>query len=238
MKANIELSSERLRKFRDSLRREYDASSKVKEFLTIKFAREDEDGRFVRIGQRFSSDGKPFVDAYSRGGHYYSPEIFGIGHSIAIGEDKYIIAQLQKRLKLREMQTRSEMLDYLMQFGELEFTAAFIPLEYYMNLHDLRNTNFNISYDGPKPHVRVGGQSVRVFWSNKYTPFESFFFVTKSSMEWLLKRDPESGHAVRVSVGLHPESEKLTVSVQTIAFLNFLNAEQAFAFTLKEQPLK
>jgi hypothetical protein len=236
----LELSSIRIARFCVALRREYDAASIVKEFLPIRLAQEGEGGRFERIGQRFHSDGKPFVAASRSGGTPYAPEILGVGHSIAIGEDRYIIKQLQKQFNLHMVQTRDEMLTFLTQDRGLglEFTAAFVPLKYYQNLHDPRNPSLNVFYVGRKPHLRIREQTVRVFWSNKYNPFESFFFVTKSSMEWRLKKDPDSGHAVRISVELEKKSGKVIVSAQTIAFLNILHAERGFAFTLKEEPLE
>jgi len=54
---------------------------------------------FARVGRRLYVKPEVLIDEFSAGETNYSSQILGLGHSVAIGEEKYLISQLETNLK-------------------------------------------------------------------------------------------------------------------------------------------
>lgn len=229
-------SPDRVKKFTEGVVREYEQHSIVKRCINWRIASPDEEGEFVRIGLRFAAKPETFVDELSLGGTVYHPEIFGIGRSIAIAEEKYILAQAEKSFETQEVETRANMVDHLR--GSFPFTpaVAFIPIAYYMELHKSVDPQFRIQYlDGPQGYLKIGDSKARVYWSNRYVEFDKFFFLASGSAEWIVKPDHETGSWVRVKVQTGKPGE-FDVTAETVALFKPLDLERGIIFALKERP--
>lgn len=126
------------------------------------------------------------------------------GSGIATSEKKYIIEEILKNDEIQR--STSDTINFetirekLLSFSRngIRPTVMLAPIEYFTKLH----TDWRQS-----PHLRIvtfhdiaiSGQHYRVFWSNKYVPFEEFVFVDKSFGEWISKPNYSERLSVTIS---------------------------------------
>jgi len=233
--SDVSLSPRRARSFSEGVREEYDRATIVEKAVPWRPATEEDREKFVRIGRRFYAGPETFDESYSTGERSYSARIMGVGHSIAIGEEKYFISSVTESLPLTNVQTQAQMLDQL-DASPIVFEAAFLPLKYYMDFHE-PDSRARISYDGgPMGFLRIGRSRARVFWSSKYVPFREFVFIGKGAFEWLAKMDPGSHHRVRVKIELNVRAKKFDVVCDTVAYLKDPDRSQALSFAVHDGP--
>ena len=186
-----------------------------------------EAGQFIQIGMRFYAKPEIFDDSYSAGTTYISPEIFGVGRSIALGEEKYLIETLDKGIKNRrdkQILSFDAISQAIRDMGpSFEPDKVFIPLDFYLMLHTGKEAKVHISYENHDCFLVIESTKLRVFWSNKYVPFDSLIFVDQRLGEWIVKLAPENKHWV--SVDVKPANEKAEVTVKTVACYSILNPE-------------
>jgi hypothetical protein len=207
----------------------------VRDNFVARTASANEEGKFVRIGRRFLSDGKPFVDEFSTGEEYFSPEILGLGRSIAIGEEDYLIKQLQKLFAPSDCASKTEMIEKL-NAHETPLAVAFIPLEYMNDFYSLRIPGARMEFEPGRTYLNVGSNKMRIYWSHKYVKFTHFLFLAHDAIEWVVKSDPETEAWLRVDI--KPSgSKQFEVNVETIVLCNLLNQTHGLAISLKERPI-
>lgn len=231
----VAASPARLQQFTSNAIREYEWTSVVKQNFVSRQAETNENGRFVRVGHRFLSDGRPFLDEYSLGNEYFSPEIFGLGRSVAIGEEKYLMKQLQRFFQPIECASKLAMIARL-STTEPPLSVAFIPLEYLNDFYSIQTPGMRLEFETGRTYLIVGHHRMRIYWSNKYVKFAQFFFLARDSIEWIVKPDPltESWLQVRVEpTGMR----QFEVTVETIALCNPGNINHGISFNLQERPM-
>ncbi len=236
MSKRISLSAERLRQFRDHVLLEYYGNSVVRNNFVARLALSDETGNFVRIGRRFLSDGKPFVDEYSRGEEYFSPEILGLGRSIAIGEEAYFIKQLHQFFPPSECPSKTDMIAKLAALAA-PLSIAFIPLEYLNDFYSLQTPGMRLEFEpAGVTYLIVGPNKMRIYWSHKEVKFTRFLFLARDAVEWVVKSDPQTRDWLRVDVR-PARVRQFEVNVETIALCKLANENHALAITLEEKPI-
>jgi hypothetical protein len=226
-------SVDRIRKFTENALKEYETSSVVKGNFNWRAARSNERGGFVRIGWRFLSDGKPFIDEYSRGDNYYAPEILGVGRSVAIGEESYLIRQLEKFFTPKKSLTRAQMVATIESVSE-PLTVAFVPIEYFKEFQLTPPSGMTWDYRVGVKYMKIGHHRMKVYWSHKYVKFSRFMFLAQDAIEWIVKTDPKSGQWLKVEVT--PEKmKKFVVNLETVALCRLANKEHGIAVNLHEK---
>jgi len=223
----LTLTESRVKKFRENVREEYDYTSVIKQAVSWRQATPLDKVPFAQIGMRFFAEPDIFIDSYSAGTTYISPEIFGVGRSIALGEEKYLVETLEKGIKnRRDKQSLSfETISQAIREAGPSFapSTVFIPLDFYLVLHASKEAKVCILYEDHDCFLFIGSTKVRVFWSNKYVPFDSLIFVDQRLGEWIVKPDPVDKHWVTVDI--RPANEKVDVIVKTVARYSILDPE-------------
>lgn len=232
--AELVPNAERVQRFADQVRREYEGASIIPEGIPERPPAPEDKGDFVRIGLRFLAAPEIFVDSPSSDTYY--PGILGIGRSIAIGEEKYLIRTAEKSFKAQRLRTKAEMFDHLERIRKSKLTVAFMPIAYFTDFHLSPDSRSRISYKNGIRYLKFGVHEVKVFWSNRYVELDRFLFLAEGSAEWIAKPDPKNGQKVRVNVAFDRRSGKFDVTAETVARLNILDRKLGFAFTLTEKP--
>ena len=222
---------ERINDFTRETRAEYDRTTVIDKATRWRPALQEENGGFVRIGQRFYADPQLFVKEFWQPGMSYSPAVVGVGQSITIGEEKYVISRLERESKPREVSALGEVAHIIESDYAREFSSAFLPLDYYRDVGLGSQPEVRISFEKREQFISFGKARMFVFWSSKYVPFRNVFLVGRDAAEWIAKPDPMSGHRVRVEVKPRSDIGKFDVICETVAKLK-LNPNHIFAFVL------
>jgi len=217
--------------------REYDRASIVKEAVPWRRSPIAEGGKFVQIGLRILVGPELFIDSYStRGEGSYSPEIVGVGHSLGIGEEKYLIDRLRQNVK-REIDAKSLTVETLSEaiatFPPSSQVTAFVPIDFYSTLHLALDKRMRIEYSNYRPTLIVGPRKMRVFWSNNYVPFKEVILVSREFGEWVVKPDKDTGDLLTFE--LRPVQNKpnfTDVTVKTIAVYSILAQKEGLVVRL------
>lgn len=228
-------SPTRLEKFTSHAIREYESTSVIKPNFAWRRAEADENGGFVKVGQRFLSDGKPFLDEYSVGDEYFVPEIIGPGRSVAIGEENYLMQKLQQFFHPSECASRSQMMSRLADLAEPVLSVAFMPIEYYKDFHLVQTPGMRLEYETGRTFLRVGVHRMRIYWSNRYVKFSQFFFLARDAIEWVIKPDPATESWLQVNVK-PARMKRFEVTVETIALCKRGRINHGIAYLLQEKP--
>lgn len=227
---------ERLDQFKRAVRKDYDDTSIIREIADYRKAAPDELGNFVRIGLRFYAKPDIFIEEYAKPDTYVLPEILGLGRSIAIGEQKYFMSEIEKSFTTKKVDDMIEMARCLEGVPDLDLTAAFVPIAYFMDLHFPENPICRVSYEDAR-YLIIGDKKARVFWSNNYVEFNKFYFIGKRSVQWIVKPD-STGHWVRVTVNPDVQSQKFDVTTETVARLEVVDKRFGLALLLSKPPRK
>jgi hypothetical protein len=91
----------RLVQFKSNVRAEYDRYSIVKKIVDWREAKDDKGLTFVQIGNRFHIPAEVLIPL-GRGEPDVAPNIIGLGESIALGEENYLVKQLVSNISNME----------------------------------------------------------------------------------------------------------------------------------------
>ena len=213
------LTQRRVEAFKRDVRQEYDRYSIIRKIFRPRKASENEKPMFVQIGVRFFTGPEVFIDSYSMGENTFASTIVGVGHSIATGEEKYLVRLLQTKISNEDA---AETLSFesisksLRKYGVESPASVFVPLEFYSVLHLGKYAPLRVAYRNYDPFLVVGSMRLPMYWSNQYVPFDRFIFVGSDLGEWIVKPDQETGHSVIIEVN-PPKGGKIDVTVKTIA---------------------
>jgi len=221
----------RLEKIIRNIRAEYDEESIIRKdwIINSRKAQSLDDFRFVQIGFAFLIESAILKDTS------YYPGILGIGRSIAIGEERYLVDMLLRNISRKERRTSLCSQVISQTLGTVNSSASpsavFIPLAFHNALHMNAFPGVSVSYkrDVRASRGRLCYGSIReeaaplIFWSSKYISFPGLIFVYREFGEWIVKMS--NGQWLSVDVAPADELKKLRVSVKTIACLHVLNPE-------------
>src|SRR2546425_8724067 len=117
----------KLETFSRTLKEEYSKYSVVGSGIEWHEVPLDTKGEFQRIGRRFYAEREIFLDNPA-----YSSVFVGLGNSIAIGEEKYLIHVLHEHIKPSTVKNFEHMFSFL-KSQPYHFIAAFMPIDYYID---------------------------------------------------------------------------------------------------------
>ena len=86
--------------------------------------------------------------------------------------------------------------------------VMFLPINYYTRFHidwaQKYSREFRISYP---QGATILGHRIKVFWSNKYMPFNSFVFIDKAFGQWVSK--PSFNNRLQITISDSDQPDKL-----------------------------
>lgn len=238
VESKFTLSEERVKRFKKNVREEYDHTSIIKQAVPWRAAEPSEAGQFVQIGMRFPAGPEIFNDSYSTGPTFYSPEIVGVGRSIALGEEKYLVKTLENSILNRfvEQDLSLDAISRAISKVGPSFVpkTVFIPLDFFSILEMGKVSGVRTWYKGPDCFLIIGSRKLRAFWSNKYVPYDSLILVGQRLGKWIVKPDPVDRHWVTIDV--EPSDEKVDITAKTVACYSILDPQAGLI--LKVPPSK
>jgi len=216
------LREERVQKFFRNVRDEYDEESIIKKGWIVKSreATPSDVFSFVQIGVRYLVDRAIFRDPS------YYPAVLGAGSTIAIAEEKYLVKTLLNRILRKRVKKESLsfkiILEALEEAGpDFHPSAVFVPLAFHNDLHLNRVPGVKLYYDQQARAARGpllifgSAERPRVFWSNKYVPFQSLIFVDQNIGEWVVKTVDR--HWLVFDIRPAKDRSKVDVTIKTVA---------------------
>ncbi len=218
------MTQSRVESFKRNVRREYKRYSIINEVFP-----EQQSApigmRFQQIGFRFLSPPGVFIESYSSKEHY-STDFVGVGHSIATGEEKYLVDVLRRRImnKTSVEELSIDALNRALRVLKDKPSYAFIPLSFYSELHSNVSQPIHYRTGSPKPWLNLGpgSQAIAVYWSNNFVPFDDFMFLSPGFGGWFVQPDPE-GNNLTIEVEPSKSSEKIEVRIRTIVSFHVQN---------------
>lgn len=172
--------------FKKNVREEYESDRVLSEDIGNLLFVKKTDGTFTKIGIKQKLDPKIFDpnENYFRG-------MFGLGHSIAVGEMNHYVKEIVRQIKqedtyeiditdLRELKDRlSQLKDF---FGDLVLLTS--PNIHYFLLTK-RMTTYN--YEGPEAKEYFNGSNIRVNICSSELIGDSIIFYEKSKVDFIYK---------------------------------------------------
>ena len=226
-------------KFIHNVRAEYEADSIIWNRFVVesRAATSSDMFKFVQIGSRFSLD----VEVFTSSSHY--PGLIGAGHSVALGEEAYLVEmlnrQVSRRVEKNNLSSQS-IVEALCEMGpNFHPNAVLVPIAFHNPLHLEEIPGLKLVYDpherrhrGPILKIDKSFETPEVFWSNKYVPFDSLMFVDKSIGEWVVKT--QDGHYLTVDVPPAGRIGKVGVVIKTIPYFNIATPERGLILKIRQ----
>jgi len=229
----MDLDGRRVLEFKHNIRSEYSRYSVVQRILHARRSRDDRDLAFVQIGSRFHIPASILVSP--QGFELdVAPNVVGIGQSIAIGEENYLVRSLRSFISNKE---EVEDLSFETVVGSLNMhnlsrpRSALIPLSFYSALHLGKFEKMSVDYDQYDPYLVLGKKRVRVYWSNNYVPFDEIFFIGNEIGEWVVKPDPSDQEDLTIEVQGERDG-KFDVVIKTVASFSGGNSGEGLIMTI------
>src|SRR2546430_253642 len=214
----MEPERSRVLEFKRNVRAEYGRYSVVKKIMNWRQSIDDEGLRFVQIGSRFHVPVEVLVTPRV-GDPDVAANIIGIGQSIAIGEERYLVRQLQEFIARRD---RVEHLSFDSVIGSLsrgnlrELKSVLIPLTFYSAIHLGKFDKLHVDYEDYNPFLVLGPIKIPIYWSSNSVPFDELIFIEDTLGKWVIKPDPIDGESLTIEVqGVR--SQKVDVVVKTVS---------------------
>lgn len=151
------------------------------------------------------------------------------GSGIATSEKKYIIEEILKNDEIQR--STSDIINFetirekLLSFSRngIRPTVMLAPIEYFTKLHTdwresshLRIVTFH--------DIAISEHPYKIFWSNKYVPFEEFIFLDKSFGEWISK--PSFNERLSVTISESDREDQLDLLIFTTLKFRILDTNK------------
>jgi hypothetical protein len=183
----------------------YDKSSLAGKIGTISLIEKDQiDDKFRSIGIRRLINLMEFNDET----YIWKPYFSDVARAIANGEKKYIQDEIQKLIKPSDSLIQETSPDFRQITQQLEMLLAkdiradtlIAPI--YMLPSIYKQFASQMVFESSKPEILIlGGIKLRIFWSNKYAPIDSFIMFNAESGKWLFAIDPDTKKPLIVALG-------------------------------------
>ncbi|HYW01583.1 MAG TPA: zinc ribbon domain-containing protein, partial [Candidatus Acidoferrum sp.] len=225
----------RLERFAASARREYEGEiNRISSAVGFRVAKESDVVEFQQFPQRFLVGPEVLVDAYSEGDTYTSPEIIGLGRSIAIAEEKYIMESLLKGIGNRAVLdafTGEGLANEVRRFN-LRPDVVFVPHVYMVPLMMAQLKGIKLTRKGSDEFISIGDIGpLPIVWSLAYLQFKEVIFLERTFGEWLVKPD-ENGNRLWVKMAAERKEGKFDVTVKSVAGYTVKNPTNGLAVAI------
>jgi len=140
----------------------------------------------------------------------YTDLIFGqFGSNLAFSEIKFILEEILKNKEIERLHVPEIGFNALLETSvsligrEVDPTVLFMPIDYYTDLYTDWRVNPGLRIN-PFDNITILGQRYKIFWSNKYMPFNEVLFIDKNFGEWVAKPNFRERLSAKIS-----ESDKV-----------------------------
>ena len=193
----------------------HDASDREKEFLQL--------GQKVLI-DRFWFTNPTAVTFFSQ-----------FGKNVAIGEEKYLIDQLQKDRAVNIV----EQISYNCIKSSVELfvregfapSSIFVPIDYFVQMHQWIITIGDndvpaLQFESGRTYLTIDeNMKLEIFWSSKYVVFSNIIIVDKSFGEWIVK-PTDSREMLTVEIkDYEKDNTKVVITVKTDFRFEIVNGQ-------------
>jgi hypothetical protein len=165
------------------------------------------------------------------------PDLTDMARNVAIGEERLLWRKISMEVSREPRRVPKILPEHINSAVEEMITMGcaptvmFAPVELYSTIHSWTDPAGHpyFSYpSGPQTFYLTHGRSLRIFWSNKYSPLDRIILYDKSFGLWLVKTHPETGNYLWIEPKPSDrDPEKFDVTVKTVAKFVPLNGERA-----------
>lgn len=209
----VNLDQKRVKECKEAIWNSYEAASIVPQLAHIIRERKIEITGFQSIGLLYRIK----MSEFNASNYYWGPYFSDVGRAIASGEQKYLQEQIQKEIEpftqtiLRSSPDFSFLIKHIESLlkNSISPNVILAPIELYT---EFIKTLLNY-LDWKSGHIEqlVLGSDARlkVFWSNKYAPLNSFLIFNSNSVEWHCIPDQNTDRLITIALGQseeHPDS--------------------------------
>lgn len=200
--------------------------------------------KIVRIRDADVSDGD-FIKMYKRTDipkewftreDYYPDLVFReFGSGIAFSEKKYIIDEILRNREIERLAVQTidfnTIKETSISFSQngIRPTVMFAPVEFFTKLlSDWRESSdlqINTFED-----IAIAGNPYKIFWSNKYIPFNEFIFIDRDFGEWVSK--PNFNERLSVSISESDRTDQLDLLIFTTLRFRILHTNRIIILQL------
>jgi hypothetical protein len=168
--------------------------------------------------------------------YYWTPYFSDVGRAIASGERKFIQEEILKQLSPVNQTISSLNPDFSILTKNIESLIEnhvppdiiLAPIEVFVDFHKFFESRIDWTQGHPGFLV-LGDTKLKVFWSHKYAPLNSFIIFNSNAAIWRAIVDQESGRLITIALG---QSEKrhhfVEYWVETLVKYEIINP-QAFS---------
>jgi hypothetical protein len=182
----------------------------------------DDPAGFLQIGLRYLVPKEWF-----EGEANIFPDITDMARNVAIGEERLLWKNIStefsgETLKVPEVlpQQVNSAIAEMINNG-LAPTVMFAPVELYSTIHSWVDPAGHPYYAypaGPRTFYLAGGSSLRIFWSNKYSPLDRIIIYDKSFGSWIVKPQSQTGSYLWIEPKPSDrDSTKFDITIKTVA---------------------
>lgn len=202
---------ERIERSKDIVRKFYYKASVIDKIVAVRDAQKAEEN-FLKLYKRVYIPKEWFTRE-----DIYTDLVFEqFGSNIAFSEKKYILNEILKNENIQRLTSERIDLDVLRKTllsisKDVRPTVIFMPIAFFTKLHIdwCRNGGHLKVYSFDK--ISIDKRSFRIFWSNKYIPFDEFVFIDKNFGEWVSKPNFKERLFVDISESDKPDQLDLLI---------------------------
>jgi hypothetical protein len=209
-----ERMQEEIAKATELFRKKYDSDSEISKIVNTRDAT-DNDRNFLQLGSKYYIP----KDWFTRDDIFYDIAIEQFAESLIISETKYILTRLIDCREIHRVIAQENILNtFIEQFRQFSETSKvqviFAPIDLYVKMHiEWPVASTDVQLDLRSGQLSICGEKPKIFWSNKYTPFNDFILLNKSLGEWI--SSPSFDNRLLVSILPSDRDDQMGLSYST-----------------------
>lgn len=171
------------------------------------------EGEFLKFASKVPAEHEWFTDPSN------VPDMvfYDLARSIGLSERAYLIKEMQslhgavRRTGISLQVIAGEVQEMIAR--RVTPTAILLPIEIFKEVHTRWDPTGRAIRYGPNESLTLGGAEMRLFWSNKFTPFRECFVVSKKFARWIAKPSTDD----RLQVIYENDGNRITsILMQTV----------------------
>jgi hypothetical protein len=218
-------TEEEIKRSEKLVRDAYYKASVIDQLVNVRNAEDEQN--FLKLGRRIYIPKK----WYTREDIYYDVALEQLGRNIAFSEKKFIIEQILKNERIKRISlpeiNLTVLKEQIQRMADETNTYPEIllaPVDYVVKFHDwyrsIKDHSFHMeTFD----KIIISGHTYKVFWSNKYIPFNEFIFANKRYGEWIAK--PSANDRFYVKISESDREDKLDLMMYTTFRFSMLESK-------------
>ena len=199
------LDLDRVNECKEVIWKSYEASTLCPKIAVIRRESDPESDRFKSIGIRSATIDLIKFKALNYDWKFYFSQV---GRAIANGERKYLQQKIGYQVKgegeaisrsTPDFRILSDRIEYLVR-NDLDPDTLLAPVELMVDFLNFYDHQMQWSIEG-KGKLKIGGRTLRIFWSHKYARLRSFVIFNSQAGIWHVVSDPDTDQTVTIALG-------------------------------------